>query len=95
MRARLRGPILALALSACFPTGFGIEIVEPPPPPPEPPVPDRFVGETAPELVPSQLPGFKKAPSLDPRRPRLQATGAVRPCGLGGDGSLSLTESSR
>ncbi len=66
MRARLRGSILALALSGCIGSSFGIEIVEPPPPPPEPPVPDRFVGDTAPELVSSELPGFKKAPSLDP-----------------------------
>ncbi len=43
-----------------------LQITQAPPEPPPPPVPDKFEGETAPELVDTGVEGCKAAPSLDP-----------------------------
>ncbi len=63
---RSLGLWLACALLAgCFGTVIQVNQQGTPEPPP-PPVPQRFVADKAPELVPSQVPGCQLAPSLDP-----------------------------
>ena len=57
--------LLALLLLAGCPTGFGVQVVQPPPLPPEPPMPPSFEGETAPELEPTSSAGLFRAPTVD------------------------------
>lgn len=64
MSARsLAGLAACLLLAGCLGT---LHIDPQPPEPPPTPVPDRFVAEQAPELVPSDVEGCQVAPGLDP-----------------------------
>ncbi len=66
LRSAGRCIVAGLALTACGQASMGIWMSPPPAAPPEPPVPLPFEADAAPELRPTEVPGLRAAPELDP-----------------------------
>ena len=65
MRRAVRALLASALVSGCLGTVVQVNTSTTPEAPP-PPVPPKFTADKPPELVPSQVPGCKLAPSLDP-----------------------------
>ena len=65
MRTLLSIGLVSLSLAGCFPQAFDIWI-EKPPEVVEPPIPDKFEAGAEPELIATEVPGLRAAPTLGP-----------------------------